>query len=146
MNQIGMTFIPSGGDDGVSCIQYTGPAERGRGGMVAEKGRWCLQWRYISLGDSILHWLRRQTRQVVGCLAPGVFLPHLLEQPLQVMGICLAIKQRTLRPTLPHFGSHSSQTEIKKILFMYVCVRWQVLCDLKTYNSGSVPNLMAIRS
>ena len=89
--------------------------------MIAEKGRWGLQWRYISLGDSILHRLHRQTRQVVGCLAPGVFLPHQLEQPLQVMGICLAIKQRTLRPSLPHFGSHSSQTEIKKILFMYLC-------------------------
>ena len=53
---------------------------------------------------------------MVRSLVPGVSFPHEVKQPLQVVGVGLAVEQRALSPTLPHFGSHSAQTEIRKSL------------------------------
>ena len=51
---------------------------------------------------------------MVRSLVPGVAFPHEVKQPLQVVGVGLAVEQRALSPTLPHFGSHSAQTEIAR--------------------------------
>ena len=53
---------------------------------------------------------------MVRSLVPGVSFPHEVKQPLQVVGVGLAVEQRALSPTLPHFGSHSAQTEIRRSL------------------------------
>ena len=53
---------------------------------------------------------------MVRSLVPGVSFPHEVKQPLQVVGVGLAVEQRALSPTFPHFGSHSAQTEIRRSL------------------------------
>ena len=53
---------------------------------------------------------------MVRSLVPGVSFPHEVKQPLQVVGVGLAVEQRALSPTLPHFGSHSAQTETRRSL------------------------------
>ena len=53
----------------------------------------------------------RQSGDVIGRVADGVLVPHQLEQPLEVVRVSLAVEERTLRPTLPHFGSHAPQAE-----------------------------------
>ena len=53
---------------------------------------------------------------MVRSLVPGVSFPHEVKQPLQVVGVGLAVEQRALSPTLPHFGSHSAQTETTRSL------------------------------